>query len=303
MKKCPICHRSFSDPTLNFCLDDGATLIAQTGNFGQAGQNPAPFEHFGQPKKSKQWIWILGVLGVIVLIGAGSIIGLIAFIAASGNSNNGKRPVNKSNSTNGGSSPANSKTPNNGGNNSIVKNSENVDFTRWGERKTAAGETKLVGDEFQVNAHKNGFYYVVIASNKFDDKYLTNNSVTKVTTHSVTGNSPTLGYGLIINSDVDPLKSDYAFLIRSDNQTYRVVSHEDDQEGSVVNWTYAPQIRTGTQTNQLEVRSVGTKLSFYINGQLATTVTDESGSDQGIVGLYTSDSYPIGFSDLQIIKN
>jgi hypothetical protein len=82
-----------------------------------------------------------------------------------------------------------------------------------------------------------------------------------------------------------------------------VVRHQDSKEETVVGWTYAPQIRTGTQTNQLEVRSVGSKLTFYINGQQAATVTDKSDAEQGIVGLYTSDTAPIGFSDLQVFKN
>lgn len=301
MKKCPICHRAYNDPTLNFCLEDGATLVAQTGGFGQTQpQNLATAPQMRGRKQSNPLLWVLGILGGVVVLGAIGVVGLIALIAASGN-NNGKRIANGAGNSNGRIYAANSKTSTN--NSTSAKNGENIDFTRWGERKTQMGETKLVGDEFQVNANKNGYYYVVIASSKFEDRYLTNNAIAKVTTHSVTGVSPSLGYGLIVNSDTDPLKSDYAFLIRSDNQTYRIVRHEEDKEETVVGWTSASQIRTGTQTNQLEVRSNNDKLSFYINGQMATTITDKSGAEQGIVGLYTSDTPPIGFSDLQIIEN
>ncbi|MEP6923946.1 MAG: hypothetical protein ABI954_05755 [Pyrinomonadaceae bacterium] len=300
MKKCPVCNRAYNDPTLNFCLEDGATLIVQTGGFGQTQpQNFVTASQMQGRKKSNPLVWIVGVLGVLIVIGGIGAVSLIALIAAGGNNgNNGKRTIN----SNGGGYGTNFKVSNDASNSSLQKG-ENIDFTRWGERKTAMGETKLAGDEFQVSALKNGYYYVVIASSKFEDKYLTNDATVKVTTHSVTGNSPSLGYGIIVNSDVDPLKSDYAFLIRSDNQTFRIVRHQSNEEETVTKWTFAPQIRTGTQTNQLEVRSADTKLAFYINGQLATSVTDENGSDQGIVGLYTSDTAPIGFSNLQVIKN
>lgn len=305
MKKCPVCNRTYNDPTLNFCLEDGANLIAQTGNFGQL---PSPGfaslpPQFKLKKKRNPVFWVLGILGAVAVIAIAGFIGLIALLAASaGNSNNSKRVANNIiNSNNISNNPSNLKTSNNNVNLSS-KEGETIDFSRWGERKTTMGETKLVGDEFQVSAAKNNFYYVLVASNKFEDKYLTNNAISKVTTHSVTGASPSLGYGLIVNSDVEPLKSDYAFLIRSDNQTFRVVRHQDKEEETIKNWSTAPQIRTGTQTNQLEVRSNDDKLSFYINGQLAVSVTDENDTDEGLVGLYTSDTAPIGFSDLQITK-
>ena len=305
MRKCPICNRLYNDPSLNFCLEDGATLVAQTGNFGQQPQNFGQLPQFSPPpKKSSPLVWIAGVLVGVAVIGVVGIISLAALLAsASGgnnNNNNGKRPANTVVNSNGNIYPVNSKSNNS---NPSAKDPGNIDFSRWGERKTAMGETKLVGDEFQIAAARNNYYYVVVAASKFEDKYLTNDAIAKVTTHSVTGVSPALGYGLVVNSDVDPLKSDYAFVIRSDNQTFRVVRHRDNEEETVTNWTPAAQIRTGTQTNQLEVRSQGDKLTFYINGQLAAGVTDQSDNDEGLVGLYTSDTAPIGFSALQIIKN
>ena len=302
MKKCPICNRLYNDPSLSFCLEDGATLIAQTGNFGQQSPGFAPLQQAPPRKKGRPLLWVAGILGGVFVLGIVGIIGLIAIVASLGNnSNNARRPINVGNSLTNSVSPVNSKVSNSS--NPLAKDTGNIDFSRWGERKTAMGETKLVGDEFQVSAARNGYYYVVISSSKFDDKYLTNDATAKVTAHSVSGVSPTLGYGLIVNSDVDPLKSDYAFVIRSDNQTFRVVRHQDNEEEAVTNWTPAAQIRTGTQTNQLEVRSQGDKLTFYINGQVATSVTDKNNTDEGIVGIYTSDTAPIGFSALQIIKN
>ncbi len=301
MKKCPICNRLYNDPSLSFCLEDGATLIAQTGKFGQQPPGFAQLPQILPGKKRSPLLWVAGILGVLAVVGGVGIIGLIAVLASLGsNNNNVKRLANTVNNSNGSISPVNSKVT---GSNPLAKDTGNIDFSRWGERKTAMGETKLVGDEFQVSAARNNYYYVVISSSKFEDKYLTNNATAKVTTHSVSGVSPTLGYGLVINSDVNPLKSDYAFVIRSDNQTFRVLRHQDNEEETMTNWAQAPQIRTGTQTNQLEVRSAAGKLTFYINGQLATTVTDESDSDEGLVGLYTSDTAPIGFSALQVVKN
>jgi hypothetical protein len=303
MKKCPVCNSAYNDPTLNYCPEDGATLIAQTGSFGQP-QGFTGQPQFSSQKKRNPVLWILGITGGIIIIGIIGIVGLIALLAHSvgNNNNNGNLLSNTVTNSNRGIYPVKLKVSNTSGS-SVAKDNGNIDFARWGERKTAMGETKLVGDEFQVSAAQSGYYYVVISSSKFDDRYLTNDAIAKVTTHSVTGDSPSLGYGLIVNSDVDPLKSDYAFLIRSDNQTFRVVRHQNNKEETITDWTTASQIRTGTQTNQLEVHSIDDKLSFYINGKLATSLTDKNNTDEGLVGLYTSDTTPIGFSALQIIKN
>jgi len=99
MKRCPQCGKSYSDESLNFCLDDGARLAspisdhaAETIAMGQpqmtAPQNagrqtdtPAawniPQQHI-QPQKrsSRNWIWVTLILGLVVVLCGGGIGGL-----------------------------------------------------------------------------------------------------------------------------------------------------------------------------------------------------------------------------------
>jgi hypothetical protein len=300
MKVCPVCNRTYNDLSQNFCEEDGATLIAVSSGFGQPAGFGAPPQTFGAmppvvlPKKQKSALpWVLGVFAALIIVGLLGFVGLMALVAAN---------MDNKNSANTGSS--NKGSVYEPKSNKSSAGTFKVDFTRWREFKQSDGEAKIIGDEYQLNCTIQNYFYVVVSSSKYDDNLLTNNATARVTVRSVTGDSPSLGYGIVVNSDVKPIVSGYAFLIYTgDNPKYRVVRHVDKKEIVVKEWTAASQIRTGTQTNQLEVRTKGKTMSFYINGQLATTVTDESGSDQGIVGIYTSDTKPVGFSNLEVIQN
>lgn len=300
MRRCPVCNRTYNDQSLNFCEEDGATLAEfksfnEPSGFGQQPQGFAAIRPVtASPKKSNALLWVLGIFVALIIVGLAGFIGLVALIAAYGdNTNNNSTGV-----------VINSNKGDIFGKTSTSGKAYKVDFKRWNEFKESYGEASLVGDEYQMACKFNNYFYVRLSSSKYDNNLMTNNATTKVTVRSVTGTSPTLGYGLVINSDTQPLKSDYAFVIfNGTNPQFRVVRHVDKKETIVKPWTAASQIRTGTQTNQLEVRTSGKTMSFYINGQLATTITDESGSDQGIAGIYTSDTQAIGFSNLEVIKN
>jgi hypothetical protein len=69
-----------------------------------------------------------------------------------------------------------------------------------------------------------------------------------------------------------------------------------------VDWTPARAIRTGTNTNQLEVRINDKRMDFYINGQFITTVNDKEGYKRGVAGFYTSNLGEVAFDDLQITR-
>ena len=57
-----------------------------------------------------------------------------------------------------------------------------------------------------------------------------------------------------------------------------------------------------TDPNQLEVRIKGSELSFYVNGQYLTKITDSENYKRGRVGLYTSDLAEVAFDDLTISR-
>jgi hypothetical protein len=173
----------------------------------------------------------------------------------------------------------------------------------WGKLDSAFGHGEYVNGEYRVNSKKSDNFYVIIRATAVKDEYVTKNATTKITARSVSGESPYLGFGLIVHSAPEGLKLDYAFVIRTgNNPAFRVVKHENKIETDIVDWTSSSLIRTGTQPNDLEVRSNGKTLEFYINGQYATSIADNI-STKGIVGLYTSGTPVVAFSDLKIYDN
>jgi hypothetical protein len=96
---------------------------------------------------------------------------------------------------------------------------------------------------------------------------------------------------------------DYSFLIfTGGDPQYKVVMHRGGKETPIVKWTKTATIRTGTSPNQLEVRIKGDQLSFYINGQYATSIKDTAEYKKGAAGFYTSDAYEVAFDDLEIYR-
>lgn len=297
MKKCPVCQRLYNDHTLNFCEEDGATLIANTINTAppvEINSQPIPFAGSPHRKKSNSGLWIIGIIGAILILGVGGVIGVIVLASLAAN-----ETYNQVKKDQPDADDSLEKTSNKSGGKATK-----IDLARWREFKNADGEAKIFGDEYQLTTARKGYFYVMLSSGKFEEQYLTNDAAVRVTVRAVSGTPPTLGYGLVINSDITPLNSDYAFLIyNGNNPSYRVVRHTNKTEEVVKPWTAASQIRTGSQTNQLEVRSKDDKMDFYINGQFVTSINDESDQEQGVVGVYSSDGQTIGFSNLEIVKN
>jgi hypothetical protein len=132
MKRCPTCHRTFTDETLSFCLDDGTPLLDQSGSGPQSygsninikppqtqGNAPAPTVAYRpntmpvnpvnpswqqqqpgpspQPRKRKVWPWVLGGVGVLGVLGIGFILLIVALASMDTNSNNSRSNANNSN--------------------------------------------------------------------------------------------------------------------------------------------------------------------------------------------------------------
>jgi len=76
--------------------------------------------------------------------------------------------------------------------------------------------------------------------------------------------------------------------------------HKGGSQTSLVSKTGSTAIRSGTNPNQLEVRIKGTEISFYVNGQYLTKITDTENYRNGRAGLYTSDATEVAFDDLEI---
>ena len=81
MKRCSTCNRTYTDPSLSFCIDDGTPLTVvdpqdestvvspRDTNWNEAGYRPpASYVPPGtQPRNRRVWPWVLGIGGAFVL--------------------------------------------------------------------------------------------------------------------------------------------------------------------------------------------------------------------------------------------
>jgi hypothetical protein len=335
MKKCPSCSRTYTDDTLSYCLDDGtpllSTAIQQPPGFDpnatlqyNAGREttpqPPPFVTgpppgsqpftptpswsptppsnaaggYAQPKKSKAVFWIVGGIAALIVAGVGAVILIVALASLGSNTNNSNTTAN----TNSANSNRDSDNP--PGRSYIIR--DDFSSKQWWVGSNNVGKADYVNGEYQISAAGYESYMVVYAPQKTE--YMTEDVTARVTTRSVTGASPSLGYGIAAHGEMKSGNlEDYSFVIRTDESpAFRVAMHQSGKESNLVNWTRSSLIRTGSTPNQLEVRVKGDQLSFYINGQFATSISDTAGYKRGYVGLYTSDTAAVAFDDLELYK-
>lgn len=79
MKRCSTCNRTYTDPSLSFCIDDGtpltpvdspeeSTVVSSRGNEPAAYQPPSYVPPAGaEQKRRRVWPWVVGLLGAFVL--------------------------------------------------------------------------------------------------------------------------------------------------------------------------------------------------------------------------------------------
>lgn len=347
MKRCPSCNRSYTDPSLNFCLEDGTPLVLDAPTPPTSDPNatmrypaardtaePPPTEIYrpespiiSQPprqtqppppqpaqwsptpniapkKKSNAIWWVLGGLAAFGIIGVGLVIVLIAWASISSSNTNNDNTNNRNENRNS-NVAVNTNTPSNtnGNSNSELPASFTDDFssTKWGTGDSKFGRFWYADDEYHMSS-KEKTYIVMYAPS---DDYSTENATVKITARSVDGTAPPFGFGLMIHCAQSKTKQleDYALLIYpTDTPQYEVIMHKDGTQTSVVPKTPSSAIRPGTNPNQLEVRVKGTDISFYVNGQYLTKITDTENFRRGRAGLYTSDTAEVAFDDLEITR-
>lgn len=348
MKRCPTCNRTYTDDALSFCLDDGAVLVSAgaTPNFDpnatiaypaardtsgaptqvfpsqqppqQVVPTPQPAPSWGPApyapppvKKSKPLPWILGIVGLLLVLGVGAVV-MLSIAGGSNsnnaNANNNNRAANNSNNANrsANANNANNANANNANNSNSTTSTASTltdDFSeeKWGTGDRAFGSF-YDDDEYHMHYTVAGNYVVIYGPE--EDGYYTQDATVKVTARSVDGKSPDNGYGLVVHGELkDGKLEDYAFLIVNEEVGgYSVVQHQGSKEIVLVQPSRSSAIRTGTSPNELEVRVKGTQLSFYVNGQYITSVTDTTGYKTGRVGFYTSNGGEVAFDDLKIEK-
>jgi hypothetical protein len=340
MKRCPNCNRTYTDASLNFCLEDGTSLIDEvpasdpnaTMRYPTArdtiepppteiyrpdppvvSQTPHPppppqwasFPPPQQPRKSKAIWWVLGGLAVVVVIGIGLVVMIIALASISSSNAN-----NNSNSNAGvigrnanAVVPLNANSPSRNDNSSNLPASFTDDFSepKWGVGSSKFGDIWYADDEYHMRSKEKTYLVMYAPSNEYN----TENATVKVTARSVEGGVPSAGFGLMAHCEQSKAKQleDYALLIYPGTEPqYEVIMHKAGNQTSLVSRTRSDAIRSGSNPNQLEIRIKGTELAFYVNGQYLTHVTDSENYKRGLAGLYTSDAVDVAFDDLEIVR-
>ncbi|MGH9949218.1 MAG: hypothetical protein ACRD6X_18765, partial [Pyrinomonadaceae bacterium] len=301
MKICPTCRKTYQDDGLNFCLEDGSiltmapteappTVMMQSPprtnpNTGSVQQPPTIKTSWDQqqqysmqpkPKSSKTWLWVVGLLGLGLLLCGGGIVGFIGFAIYNADTNNSNVVSSTNNSNNrfpGNASPSPGTAPVSDGRTKL----ESIDLSGWVQTNSLYGNTEFTGDELIMGAKKKGYYYVLVAQ----DEYSTDDANTRLTVRNIDNADTKMGYGLVFHSNPTPLEQGYAFLIDSKKKRYRIVRHVPQDEPVVVKWTDSKAINDGTQENILEVRDKDGSVDLYINDQKVTTIRNVYGYRNG----------------------
>jgi len=341
MKRCPSCNRTYTDTSLNFCLEDGTPLVSdavppadlhatvryppprrteeppttevyrqnkpllnKVPEMTQPRQPPpqwSPTPQIRPQKKSNAVWWVVGGVAVVGVLGIGLIIMifLLASLGANENANDGNS------NTRAGNTNRNTNTNTSSNANSNTSGSLPASFTDDFSREVWRTGNFQFGDIWYANAEyhmrsKEKTYLVMYAPL---NEYATENGTVRVTARSVDGIGPTSGYGLIVHGQKSSNNEleDYALLVYTgDEPQYQVVLHKGGDQKTLVPWTKSSVLRSGTSPNQLEIRTSGDQLSFYINGRYLTRITDTENAKRGFAGLYTSETAEVVFDDLEI---
>jgi hypothetical protein len=170
---------------------------------------------------------------------------------------------------------------------------------KWGTGNYDYGDIWYDNGEYHMRS-KEKTYLIMYGP---ADEYNTGDANVKVAVRSVDGTASSTGFGLIVHGETSKAGDleDYALLIYTGTDPqYEVIKHKGGQQTTVLPWAKSSVIRSGTNTNQLEIRARGAELSFYINGQYVDKITDTENFRRGLVGLYTSDTPEVAFDDLEI---
>lgn len=316
MKICPTCKKSYADDGLNFCLDDGSVLNFANSNlpetvmmnqplptspsspFGTEPTSPAGWKNNQQfsmqppVKKSKTWLWLLGIFGIgLVLCGGG---GLLFIGVAIYNAPDENPPIGTASPT---PTPTGQKSPTTGPSPIFSSTARKIDLSSW-TGSSEHGSTTFSGGELTMSAAKQGYYYAICAA----DTDKTENATVRVSVKNINSGNTNSGYGLIFNSNPTPLQQGYALLLDSTKKRYRVVRHKPREELVVVDWTASDAIKAGSEINKLEVKHKDDINEIFINDKKVTSVRNTFGFKGGVTGLYAADGIKIGFTDLEIEK-
>jgi len=254
-------------------------------------------------KKSNAIWWILGGLAAVAVIGIGIVVMVIALASMGSNANvnisntNGRDPNRNANSSVNANVNTNTNANANIGPPALL--TDDFSQSKWGTGTSQFGRIWYADGEYHMTSKEKTFVAMYAPSND----YSTENATVKVKARSVSGSAPGSGFGLMVHclqSKAGQLE-DYALLIYpSTEPEYEIIMHKAGNQSTLVERTKSDAIKSGSDTNELEVRIKGNNLAFYANGRLLRTVTDRENYRRGRVGFYTSDVFEVAFDDLEI---
>ena len=70
MKRCRTCNRTYTDPNLSYCIDDGTPLTTEFADEDAPYRPPSAYVPPGATSSGKQrraWPWVVGLIGAFVL--------------------------------------------------------------------------------------------------------------------------------------------------------------------------------------------------------------------------------------------
>ncbi len=338
MKRCPTCNRTYTDLSLNFCLEDGTPLTTDapsgpdpnatlrypsprdtaepppTEIYRPAPSTPTPRSATAPtppppppqwsptptqpPRKKSNAIWWI-LGGFAALLVIG--VGLVVMLIAlaSLGSNSNSNNLNANTNRNA-NVTVNANIPNS--NASVTPAgplTDDFSEKKWNVGVSQFGRMWYENDEYHMSSKEQTFIVIYAPS----DDYSTENATVKVTARIVDGAVPSNGFGLMVHCGWSRAKrlDDYALLIYpSAEPEYEIVMHKDGTQSSLVSRTKSDAILSGTSPNQLEIRIRGSELSFYANGKFLTRITDSENYRRGRAGFYTSDVTNVAFDNLEI---
>src|SRR5688572_11975216 len=241
MKRCPTCHRTYTDLSLNFCLEDGTPLSTAAPSAPDPNatvryppardtSEPPPTEIYrpapavnprpAAPPPPQQWSpapsaapprkksnalwWILGGLAALVVIGVGLVVMIIALASLGSKTNT--NTANTRNANRNSNVAANSNANANANANVANANANATAPTSitddFTDRKWGVGTS-----DFGRIWYDNGEYHMVSKEGTFvvmyapSNDYSTENATVKVTARSVDGRVPSSGFGLMVHGE------------------------------------------------------------------------------------------------------
>ena len=238
MKRCPTCNRTYTDLSLNFCLEDGTPLSTDAPGAPDPNATlrypsprdtaePPPTEIYHPPppvvtsrpaapppppppqwsptpvqaprKKSNAVWWILGGLAAVVVIGAGLVVMLIALASLGSEPNSNNLNSNRAEINRNNNVNVNTNTANVNANANVAPPTGSL-VDDFSEKKWAVGVSQYGRIWYDDDKyHMSSKARTYIVMYAPSDEYSTENATVKVTARSVDGDVPSAGFGLLVH--------------------------------------------------------------------------------------------------------